>query len=232
MAENNENEIFESPEALAEQINKTEDFIIKNKTIFIGVLAAIVLLVAGIIFWKNNNAANEEVANNAIYKAQYFYGLDSIDLALNGNGDDFEGFTSIADKYSGTSAGVLVEYYLGCIALKKGEFEEAANKFSEYDSDAFLVQARAYALAGDAYSDLGKTEEAITYYVKAVKSQPNKEYTPGYIIKLALAYENADRIADAVIEYENFVANYPNDKNINNVYRYLAKAREIASKKK
>lgn len=231
MAKNKENEIFENPEAIVEQIDKTEDFIKRNKTIFLGVVVAIVLLVFGGMFWKNSNADKELEASNAIYVAEDYFRKDSLELAKNGDGDN-KGFTFVASEYSGTKAGALAEYYLGCIALKQGELELAAEKFSKYDSDAFLVQARAYALAGDAYSDLGQVDQAISFYVKASENGVNKEFTPKYLIKLGLAYENTGRFSDAVLTYEKFVADYPNDSKINDVKKNLAKTTILAGKKK
>lgn len=230
MPENNENEIFENPEAIVEQINKTEDFINKNKTIFIGIVAAIVLVVAAGIFWKKSQAENTKEAANAIYVAEDYFRKDSLKLALDGDGVN-KGFIAVASEYSGTPAGVLAEYYIGAIELKLGNFEQAAESFSKYDTDAFLVQARAYALAGDAYSELGKAEEAIKYYTKATQDGANKEYTPKYLIKLGLAYENMGKYSDAVLTYEKYVFDYPNGLKIDNVKKYLAKSLILSDKK-
>ena len=229
MSNNNEQESYESPEALHVQLNKTEDYVKKNKTIFIAAIGAVVLLVFGVWFWKSNSTKSEIEAAKAIYVAEDYFRKDSLDLALNGDGMN-KGFLAVSSSFSGTKAGALADFYIGVIEINKGNFEEAAKRLSKYDTDAYLVQARAYVLAGDAYSEQGNTAEAIKYYTKASDSQPNEEFTPGYLMKLALAYENDKKFADAVLTYEKIASDYPNCKQIDNVRKYLAKTTLLAKK--
>lgn len=230
MAQNNEQEIFESPEALQARLSNTEEYVKKNKTIFIGALAAIVILIAGVWFWKDTSEKSEIEAAKAIFVAEDYFKKDSLELALNGDGLN-KGFIAVANEFSGTKVGDLANFYIGVIELKKGNYDAAAKKLEEYNTGAFLVQARAYALAGDAYSELGKNEEAIKYYTKASDSEPNKEFTPVYLVKLALAYEDAKKYSDAVLTYEKIIAEYPNDNQIDDVKKYLAKVSFLADKK-
>jgi TolA-binding protein len=230
MAKNKENDLFENPQAIQEQINKTEDFVKSNKTVFIGLLAGIALLIGGFFFWKNMSAKKEIEAAKAIFVAEDYFRKDSFDLALKGDGLN-KGFEAIANNYSSTKAGELANFYIGVIQLKKGQFVEASKALDKYNTDAFLVQARAYALAGDAYSEQGKNEDAIKFYTKAADSEPNKEFTPEYLFKLALAYEDSKKYADAVLTYEKILSQYPNSDQVDDVKKYLAKVQYLASKK-
>jgi TolA-binding protein len=222
MAEKKGTEIFESAEALQNQFNKSEEFVKKNRTVLIGVAAGIVLVAAGIWFWKDSSAKSEQEAAKAIYVSEDYFRKDSLDVALNGDGVNM-GLLKIAEKYKGTKAGALANYYIGAIQLNKGKFAEAAKSFEEYNTDAFLVQARAYVLAGDAYSEQGKSKEAIEYYTKATESEPNKEFTPDYLVKLGLAYEDANNVADAVLTYEKIMSEYPSYAMIDDVKKYHAR---------
>ena len=228
--QNNENEIFENPDALAEQFNKTEDFLKKNKTIVLGAIAAVILASVGFVFWKKSSEEKELQAAEDLYKAEYYFGLDSLKLALEGN-DEFDGFTTIASDFAGTKAGNLAKLYSGCIYLKQGDFEESSSVLSDFDTDAFLVSARAYALAGDAFLEADQADNAIKFYTKATKHEPNKEFTPGYLIKLATAQESTNDFAGALLTYESFVKEYPRDRKIDDVKKYLAKVQLLASKK-
>ena len=162
----NENEIFENPDVLVEKINKSEEFVRKNKFILGGVLAGVIALVVGFFFFQNSQEEKETEAQLAIYKAQYYFGIDSLNLALNGN-EDFSGFEKLAESYSGTKAGNLASFYVGLIAYEQGDFEKAAKSIVKYDNDAFIISARANAIAGDAYVELGNNAKAIEYYIKA-----------------------------------------------------------------
>ena len=221
-------EIFENPDALAGAIDKSQDFVKKNQTVFIGALAGLAIIIAGVVFWNKSQEDSKLEAAQAVFKAEYYLSIDSLNLAKNG-GDNFQGFEEIATNFSGTPSGELAKFYLGCIALKQGNHQEAADILSDYSNDVILVSARAYALAGDAYMELGDTESAISYYNKAAKHEPNAEYTPGYLIKLATAQEASQDYAGAVLSYEKIVADFPKCTEISKVKKWLARVQIIAA---
>lgn len=87
---------------VSEVYTKTELFVDKNKkplTIGAGVLVAIVLVVIGyqqfVVKPKTAQALED------IWKAQYYFEIDSLDLALNGDGQ-WMGFEAVADEYGST----------------------------------------------------------------------------------------------------------------------------------
>src|SRR5690606_28229546 len=109
-----------------------------------------------------------------------------LSLALNGKGGN-EGLLSIADNYSNTKAGKLANFYAGVALLKEGNFDEAISRLKNFSSSDLLLQARAYALIGDAYMEKGEFKEAISYYKRAADYKSNQYFTPGYLLKLGLA---------------------------------------------
>ena len=44
-----------------------------------------------------------------MFKGEQYFAKDSFNLALNGNGADYEGFEAIIDQYGSTSAGNLAK---------------------------------------------------------------------------------------------------------------------------
>ena len=227
----NENEIFENPDVLVEKINQSEEFVKKNKVIIGGAIVGVIALVLGFFFFQNSSKEKEAESQLAIYKAQYYFGLDSLNLALSGN-EDFSGFEDLASTYSDTKAGNLASFYIGLIAYKQGDFEKAAQSMTEYETEAFIISARANAVAGDAYSEIGNNAKAIEYYNKAAKDMPNEKFTPRYLFKLAAAYEAEGKHDDAVITYQEIINEYPGDPKVNDARKYLAKASTLAAKNK
>ncbi|HVF82352.1 MAG TPA: hypothetical protein VM884_10475, partial [Flavisolibacter sp.] len=76
-------------------------------------IGAVVLLTAGIIGYKRFvKDPKEKKGYDAIFKAQEYYGQDSLDKALKGDGQ-YPGFEKIADQYGGTAAGDLAHFYAG-----------------------------------------------------------------------------------------------------------------------
>lgn len=223
-------ELLENPEALAEQFNKTEEYVNKNRNILLGVLVVIILGVTGSVFYSNSNAEKEVEAQEAIYTAQYHFDRDSLNLALTGDQSN-KGFLSVAKKYDGTQAGNLANYYAGVIYLQKGAFDNAIKFLSKFSSDDILVQPRAHSLIGDANMELKKFSEAVTAYKKAV-SVENKEYTPRYLIKLAIAQEHAGDATGARATYDKIISQYSksNEATLAKKYKGLVVVSSLATK--
>lgn len=205
----------------------SESFFEKNKNFLFGGAIAIIVACAAYFMLKNSNEANEQEAQIALFKVQQAFEQDSLDLVINGDGLNNKGAAYIANEYSGTKAGNLAHFYLGVAKLKKGNFAEAITSLSEFSSDDFIVQAKAYALIGDANLESGNAEEAIKFYKKASEYKPNKEFTPSYLLKLAVAYEVKGDTEGAKSTYETIVSKYPTSTVANTAKSSLAK---IASK--
>ena len=139
-----------------------------GKTISIA-LGAVILVVAGFLIYKNFvQGPKEKKAADAIFKAEEYYAQDSLDKALNGDGQ-YMGLEKVISQYGGTKVGERARYIAGAIYVKKGNFDKGINYLKEVNTDAAQVQARAYKLLGDAYADKGNGKEALDYYKKAAR---------------------------------------------------------------
>lgn len=200
-------DLIENPEVLAEQISKTEEFLEKNKIAVFTVGGVVALIVAAYFFYNYWITNQNEAAQNEMFQSVYYFEADSLDKALNGDGNNF-GFLEIIDEYSMTDAANLAQYYAGASYLKKGEYISAVDFLNEFSSDDLLIQARAYALIGDANMEMENYEEAVNFYNKAANYSPNEYTTPAYLIKAAIAYENLEDYASALKCYNTIVEKY------------------------
>jgi tetratricopeptide (TPR) repeat protein len=215
-------ELLENPEVLAEQIGKTEEFLEKNKNLVFsigGVLALIVTAYFLYNYWITNRNAT---AQNEMFQAVYYFEADSLDKALNGDGNNL-GFLEIIDNYSFTEAANLANYYAGASFLKKGEYISAVDHLSKFSSDDLLVQARAYSLIGDANVEMGNYDEALTYYKKAYTYKPNEYTTPAYLIKAAVVYEIKEDYKSALDCYATIVEKYVNSSEYQTARKHKAR---------
>jgi len=202
-------ELLESPEVIAEQITKTEQFIEKNKKLVFsigGVLAVVIAVYFLYNYWSTNQ---NEAAQNEMFQAVYYFEADSLDKALNVDGNNY-GFLEIIEEYPLTDAANLAHYYAGASYLKKAEYISAIDHLNEFSSNDLLIQGRAYALLGDANMEMGNLEEAVSFYNQAANYNPNEYTSPGYLLKAALAYELLEDYEAAMGCYDKIVNNYVN----------------------
>lgn len=226
--EQHNSDLLENPEALAGQISKTEEFISNNKGMVFGVAAVLALLVAGFFGFQYYKNTQNEKAQNEMFQAVHYFESDSLDLALNGDGNNL-GFLDIIDEYGISDAANLANFYAGASYLKQGNYESAISYLKEFSSDDLLVQPRAYSLIGDAYMEKGEYETAASFYQKAADYKPNKYFTPRYLLKAALAYEKVNNTDAAIGAYDKIINKYWDSNEFQNAKKYKAKLTGSAS---
>ena len=214
-------DLLEKPEALAEQISKTEQFIEKHQTLLLSIFGAIALVIAGGFLYRYYINNQNEQAQDEMFQAIYYFEQDSLNLALRGDGNRY-GFLDIIEEYGATEAGNLANFYAGACYMKKGTYSSAIPFLKDYKSDDILLMARAYSMLGDAYMEEDNYAQAADYYSKAASYKENKEFTPNYMMKAALAYELNGQNEKAIEYYEMIIKHYSNRPEANNAKKYKA----------
>lgn len=214
-----------------EAFSKTEHYIEQNKKSLSIIAVAIVALVGGYFAYKNWYVAGEETkARVEMFKAEALFEKDSLDKAMNGDVKTGSiGFTQIADDYSITPSGNLAEYYLGICYLRKGQYQEAIEHLEEFNSKDQIVAPIATGAIGDANMELGKTDEAISFYIKAAEQSTNKFSTPIYLKKAAMANEEKKNYPDAVKLYERIKNEYAETSEGRDIEKYIARAKALGN---
>jgi len=159
--------IVEGVDSSEVAVAKAKDFWTRNSKAILGVLTVLLLAVGGFYVYKNYfQKPKEEKAADAMFKAEEYFRMDSVGLALNGDGQN-AGFLKVINNYGGTKAGNLAKFYAGVCYLRLDDNQNAVKYLDDFSTDAKQIQQRAYKLMGDAYGDLGKSKEALEYYKKA-----------------------------------------------------------------
>jgi len=203
---------------------KAKDFWTRYSKPIIVVGAALILLVVGFFGYKNFiQEPKEQKAADALFKAEEYWRQDSINLALNGDGQNL-GFLKVISRYGGTDAGNLAKFYAGACYIKLDDNANAIKYLKDFSTDAKQVQQRAYKLLGDASADLGKNAEALDYYKKAARHF--KEDQQNSSEALFLAAYLADRVMknqkEAIALYKELKEKYPNTRYGVDADNYLA----------
>ena len=207
--ENNEVLPIENTDAINETLSKSEEFINNNKNKIFTVLGVIVFLLLGFSIFSYIKSNQNNTAQEEMFQAVYYFEKDSLVQALNGDGNNY-GFLEIIDEYGLSDAANLSKFYAGASYLKLGNYENAINYLDEFSSSDLLIQARAYSLIGDAYLEIGDYDNAIYYFKKASNENPNEFFTPSYLLKLAIVYEETGDLESALDTYEEIIEEFKN----------------------
>ncbi|WP_114777638.1 tetratricopeptide repeat protein [Botryobacter ruber] len=220
-------EIVENPDALADRLAQSEDFVKRNKGTLLGVFIAIAALIVGGFLYYNYRSSQNREAQEAMFQAVHYFEADSLGKALNGDGQ-YEGLLTIADDYSGTDAGNLARYYAGVALLQEGKFAEAVEQLEDFESDDYLLQARAYSLMGDALLEQGKDGEAADMYMKAANHNANEYFSPQYLMKAGTAFEVGNNFKSAAEAYDKIINDYATSALVTDAKKYKARAEALA----
>ncbi len=215
-------DVLENAEVIQERLEGIEHWAERNPKIIVGIAAAIVLLAGGFFGWKYYIGTQENQAQKEMFQAVRYFEADSLNLALNGDGNNL-GFLQIISDYGMTDAGNLANFYAGASYLKQGKFPLAIVYLKDFRANDLLVQARAYSLVGDAFMEQKDFANASDWYNKASGYKPNKQFTPTYMMKEALAYEKQNKNDKAIEVYQKIIDKYWDSNEVQSAKKYKAR---------
>jgi len=207
-------EFLESAEGLQNEIGKVQTTVEKNKNVIYGVVGALVLAVVGYFGYKYYTNSQDEEGQAKLYSAVYKFEADSNKIAA-------KEMAKVADDFGGNT-GNLANFYAGVANLKEGKYDTAIEQLKSFSSSDLLVQARAYSLIGDAYSEKKAYGDAVDYYKKASEYKANKFFTPAYMMKLAAALEANKESKEALAVYTEIVEKYAESSEAVSAKKYKA----------
>ena len=206
-------------------LTRTEQFIEDNQKWIVRVVTGVLVIIAIFIgikrFYLN---PLEEEAHAQMFVAEQYFEVDSFNLALNGDGN-YSGFLQIIDDYGRTKASNLATYYAGISFLKTNQFEDAIDYLKKFKSDDKMVSPIATGAIGDAYVELGDTEEGLGYYLKAAELSDNNFTTPMFLMKAGAVYESLGEYKKALQVYEQIRSDYPDYSRSNNIDKYITRSK-------
>ena len=203
---------------------RTELFLDKyKKPITYGAIGVLVV-VGGLLGYKK--FVSEPKATEAaelIWKAEYYFEIDSLDKAMNGD-DQWPGFLSIAQDFGSTPSGELANYYLGAIYMQKGEYQLALDHYQEADLDDDVLRVMAVGNQGDALVELDQPEEAVKRFEQAAGMAKNEFTTPMYLMKAGILHQQAGTWDEARKAFERIVKDFPNSPETMQARKYAGHA--------
>ncbi|NVO18206.1 MAG: tetratricopeptide repeat protein [Bacteroidetes bacterium] len=213
-----------------EALSKSEQFIERHQKTLMIIIGAIIVIGLGIFaFQRLFLVPREKEAQSQMFMAQKYFEEDSLNKALNGDGSSV-GFLGIIDDYSMTKACNLSKYYAGIIYLKQGKFEDAITYLKKFSGNDDMVAPMALGGIGDAYMELGKKDEALDYYLKAVDRSNNDLSSPIYLMRAAWIYEDMGKYDKAIETYEKIQKEHYKSLEARDIEKYIERAKLLAGK--
>lgn len=216
-------------------LNKKEAFLLKNKKpILYGVLAVLVII-AGVILYKNfYSAPREAEASTVLAKGQEYFQNQQFDKALNGDGGAFRGFKAVAEDYSSTDAGNLASLYAGLCSANLNKWKDAVEYLEDFSAGKdMMISPMAKAALGNAYAHLGELDKAVGCLKDAAdmadskaEDGVNNSVSPSCLIQAAEILESQGKKSDALEIYQNIKKKYVNAPVSQEIDKYIERCTE------
>jgi tetratricopeptide (TPR) repeat protein len=194
-------------------------------------LTVVVLAVAGYFIYRSMvTIPNARKAEEAVFKAEEYYRMDSLDKALNGDGVN-QGLLRVISRYSGSDAANRARLMAGSIYIRKGDYKNAIKQLEEFNTDVKQVKAKATALLADAHSELGAStnnnaekEKAADLYKKAAGVFVQDDVSSAeYLFRAGFLYESMGKNKEAIDAYKEIKQKYPRSDRGYEIDKYLAR---------
>ena len=222
MANKKENFAENSEQMFEETVSRIETWFLKNQKRLTMVVLAVLIAVGGYFGYKFLYLEpRERTAQEEIFFAQKYFEIDSLNLALNGDGVNY-GMLDIIDNFRGTKAANLAHFYVGAIYVKKGQYEDAIDYLRKFRSNDLIFTPMARALIGDCYAELGNMKEALSHYERAVSSHENDMVTPAVLMKAAALCDLQQDYQKALKFYTRVRNEYTRSNEARDIDKYIA----------
>lgn len=217
-------------ESVENALSKTEHYIEENQKSLTIIILAIIVIVGGYLGYKRFVVVpKEKEASAQMWMAEQYFAVDSFNLALNGDGN-YLGFLNIIDDYSITKSANLANYYSGICYLHMGEYENAIEYLKKFESKDKMIAPIALGSIGDAYMELDKMNDALTFYKKAANDFTNNFTTPLYLLKVGFVYEQLGKYDQALEVYKRIEIEFPNSTEGRQIEKYIAQVELLIKK--
>ena len=194
MAKNN---VKAAPEAMEQQVTKTEAFFEKNKKAIIICVVAIIAIVVLAILAKNyyfEPRANE--ASTELAKSQDLF------------------------------AGNLAQLYIGLCQANLGKWQEAVNALESFSGkDDQMITPAAEGALGNAYANLNQLDKAVEHLKKAASMADNNSLSPTFLIQAGEILESQGKKDEALKLYQEVKEKYFNSMQYQTIDAYIERCK-------
>ena len=209
-----------------EAVSRSEAFINKNKKTIVGIVCAIVILIAGsVLLTTQYIRPREQKAAEALFAGERYFQNGDYVTALNGDQNEYAGFEAVINEFGGTKAGKLAKAYAGISLAKLGRHEEAIPYLKSFKGDDVMVAPSVLAALGNCYAQMGNEAQAAATLIKAAQKADNNLLSPAYLIQAGQIYEKLGKNSDALKAYQEVKDKYYGSTQAMDIDRYIERVK-------
>lgn len=209
---------------LGQVYTRTELFLEKHKQTVTIAAVGLLVVVGGVLGYRKFIAEPKaKEASELMWKAEYYFEVDSLDRALQGD-DQWPGFYSIADNYGSTPSGKLAHFYIASILMQQGDHQGAVDHYAKAKVDDDVLRTLAVGNTGDALVELGRTDEAVKQFEKAAGMITNDFTTPMFLMKAGLIHHQNGNWGPAAKAFKRIAEEFPKSAEANQARKYAGLA--------
>ena len=221
-------------DTLDEGASKTEKWVAKNQKYIFGLIGLTAIVVLGYFGYfkyikepKEINSMDNMFAAQRLFEQALDENNDSI-YRLSINGTDLKmGFLEIIEKYSGTNASNLSNYYAGMSYLKLKDYKNSIKYLSQFNSDDQMLSSLAKGSIGYCFVKLDQLEDALDYYDKAIDINTNDYTTAMYLLKAAHVSMELKKNNKSYNYFSRIKSDFPNTIYAENIDVFISKAQAL-----
>lgn len=207
---------------LEEVLTRSEKFFVNNKKTILGVLIAIIVIIAGGMLYNAKVAGPREVkASEALFPGENYFMNGYYETALKGDLSNYIGFEQIAKEYRNTKAGNLANAYAGICCAQLDSFEVAAKYLSKFKGNDQMASPSVLGALANCYASMDQLDKAVSTFLKAAKKADNNLLTPYYLFQAGLIYESMVKPEQALKLYNRIKIEYPASNEASTIENYI-----------
>ena len=212
--------------SVEEALSTSEAFLVKNKKNLIGGLIAIILIISGVMIYKNVYAApKEKKAQAAIFLGEQYFNNGQYELALNGDSIQFDGLLHVANQYSGTKTANLANYYIGLSYGNLGQYAEAVKYLEKFNAKDQMVYPSSRVALGNYYAELDNLDKAVSTLKEAAKLADNTTVSPIALRQAGIILEEQGKHQEATELYQTIKDKYFQSPVAMDIDKYIERAK-------
>ena len=196
---------------------KAKTYLEENSKQVTIVVAAILVLVVLIMFYRNYQ-------QNRTSKAETLLGLAQVEYQNMNYAKAREFLNRLFDEYDGTDAAIQGYFVLANLNYQQGKYEEAESAFKrfidKYDGSKILL-ASGYAGYAACLEHRGAHQQAAEYYLKAQKTAPDFIEAANYLYLAGLNFKKAGQMEKARQIFQKIMEKYEKSKRYNDAKAQL-----------